>query len=164
MSLWLINVGIMLIALINVDPLVFQFDSTNPFQRLYFHVTEQCNHETNSPYPYLNWTNLAHQERIILYQWSFIWPILYFLLLQTILYFFPTILLHASHDFSDYFAYADTCETGRQVYQQVAFQLFSVHWVYTTIFQKLNERVIRHLFAKSTSDEDWTYGNFSAVT
>ena len=30
-----------------------------------------------------------------------------------------------------------------QVYQQVAFPLFSVHWVYTTIFRKLNERVIR---------------------
>ena len=28
-----------------------------------------------------------------------------------------------------------------QVYQQVAFQLFSVQWVYTTIFRKLNERV-----------------------
>ena len=45
-----------------------------------------------------------------------------------------------------------------QVYQQVAFPLFSVYWVYTTIFRKLNERVIRHLFAKSTPDENWTYG------
>ena len=51
-----------------------------------------------------------------------------------------------------------------QVYQQVAFQLFSVQWVYTSIFRKLNERVIRHLFAKSTPDENWTYGNFSAIT
>ena len=51
-----------------------------------------------------------------------------------------------------------------QVYQKVAFQLFSVHSRYTTIFRKLNERVIRHLFAKSTPDENWTYGNFSAIT
>ena len=28
-----INVGIMLIALINIDPLVFQFDSINLFQK-----------------------------------------------------------------------------------------------------------------------------------
>ena len=55
MSLWLINVDIMSIALINIDPLVFQFDSINLFQtRSYFHVTEQCNREMNSPYPYLN--------------------------------------------------------------------------------------------------------------
>ena len=33
MSLWLINAGIMLIALINIDPLVFQFDSINLFQK-----------------------------------------------------------------------------------------------------------------------------------
>ena len=33
MSLWLINVGIMLIVLINIDPLVFQFDSINLFQK-----------------------------------------------------------------------------------------------------------------------------------
>ena len=51
-----------------------------------------------------------------------------------------------------------------RVCQQVAFQLFSIHWVYTTIFRKLNEGVIRHLFAKSTPDENWTYGNFSAIT
>ena len=46
-----------------------------------------------------------------------------------------------------------------QVYQQVAFQLFSVQWVYTTIFRKLNECVIRQLFSKSRLDENWTYGN-----
>ena len=104
----------------------------------------------------VTWTKLAHKERISLYQWSFIWPIQYFLLLQRFLifsYFHYTVAclsppqrvsriplnsfkfsvvsqanygkleeiqrnsrhlcggerLHAAHDFSDYFAYADTC-------------------------------------------------------
>ena len=49
-------VGVVLIALINVDPLVFQFDSVSFQKRLYFHVTQvqQCNHEMTSPVPYLN--------------------------------------------------------------------------------------------------------------
>ena len=34
----------------------------------------------------------------------------------------------------------------------VAFQLWSVHWVYRTIFRKLNERVIQHLFAERKLD------------
>ena len=40
MSLLLINVGIMLIALINVDPLVFQFDSINLFQKGYIFMSQ----------------------------------------------------------------------------------------------------------------------------
>ena len=50
-------VGVVLIALINVDPLFFQFDSMSSFKkRLYFHVTQvqQYNHEMTSPVPQLN--------------------------------------------------------------------------------------------------------------
>ena len=40
MSLWLINVGIILIALMNVDPLVFQFDSINFFKKGYIFMSQ----------------------------------------------------------------------------------------------------------------------------
>ena len=35
--------------------------------------------------------------------------------------FFPTILMHASHDFSDYFAYADTCTSRVPIFKYLLF-------------------------------------------
>ena len=40
MSLWLMNVGIILIALVNVDLLVFQFDSIKFFKKGYIFMSQ----------------------------------------------------------------------------------------------------------------------------